>query len=134
MERWKLKVLCNEAPFSSKRISPSFEPETQWFEISVLIYLILGLSSEYRGEKRCGAVEDIDSSALIISSWCALYVSVILGKPEVHPIFGGKKLFKNITRQILNFILESYFAILCSDNFFFLSVYPATVSLAFCII
>ena len=58
-------------------------------------------------EKRRGAVEVIDSSALIISSWYTLYVSVILGKPEVHPIFGGKKLSKNITRQILNFILES---------------------------
>ena len=57
-------------------------------------------------------MEDVDSSALaqileIISSRCALYMSVILGKPEVHPIFGGKKLFINITHQILNFILES---------------------------
>ena len=57
-------------------------------------------------------MEDVDSSALAqilenISSRCALIVSVILGKPEVHPIFGGKKLSKNITRQILNFILES---------------------------
>ena len=82
-----------------KRISPPFEPETQWSEI-------IGR------EKRRGAVEDVDSSALaqifeIISSRCTLYVSVILGKAEVHPIFGGKKLFKNITRQILNFILES---------------------------
>ena len=57
-------------------------------------------------------MEDVDSSALaqileIILSLCALYVSVILGKSEVHPFFGGKKLFINITRQILNFILES---------------------------
>ena len=53
-------------------------------------------------------MEDVDSSALaqileFISSRCALYVSVILGKPEVHPIFGGKNVLK-ITRQILNFI------------------------------
>ena len=71
-------------------------------------------------EKRRGAVEDVDNSIyetgpgtnilkvhLISNSRCALHVSVILGKPEVHPIFGAKKLFKNITRQILNFILKS---------------------------
>ena len=79
----------------SKRILPPFEPETQWSEISVLIYLILGLCSEYRAGKETWAVEDVDSSALaqileIISSRCALYVSVILRKQEVHPSFGGK--------------------------------------------
>ena len=44
-------------------------------------------------------MEDVDSSALaqileFISSLCALYVSVILGKPEVNPIFGGKNVLK----------------------------------------
>ena len=65
-------------------------------------------------EKRRGAVEDVDSSIYetrpgtnFISSRCALYVSIILGKPEAHPsFFGGKTLFKNITRQILNSIIE----------------------------
>ena len=56
-------------------------------------------------ETRRRAVEDVDSSALaqileFISSRCALYVSIILGKRDIHLIFGGKKLFKNITRQI----------------------------------
>ena len=106
MERWKWKTLCNEAPFRFKKkkktISPPFEPETQFWAYPASI----------GREKRRGAVEDVDSSALaqileIISSRCALYVSIILEKPDVHPIFGDKKLFKNITCQILNFILES---------------------------
>ena len=50
-------------------------------------------------EKRRGAVEEVDCSALaqileIISSRCVLYVSVILGKQEVHPIFGGENVLK----------------------------------------
>ena len=58
-------------------------------------------------------MEDVGSSALaqlldIISSRCALYVSVILGKPKSIPFLVVKKLFKNITRQILIFILESW--------------------------
>ena len=77
----------------SKKISPPFEPETQWSEISVLIYLILGLSSEYRAGKETRGGSALAQILEIISSRCALYVSVILGKPEVRPIFGGKKTF-----------------------------------------
>ena len=31
----------------------------------------------------------------------------LFSENQVHPIFGGKKLFKNIILQILNFIPES---------------------------
>ena len=100
MESWKWKVLCNEAPFRFEKNLASirtWDPVIRNFCLDIL---------------NSGVVEDVGSSALaqileIISSRCALYVPVILGKPEVHPIFGDKKLFKNITLQILNFILES---------------------------
>ena len=45
--------------------------------------------------------------ALLQFVWnqCTLYISVISVKTEVHPeIFSDKKLFKNATLQILNFI------------------------------
>ena len=105
MEMWKWKALCNEAPFRFEKNLASIrtrDPVIRNFCLD-----ILNSGPSVGREKRHRAVEDIDSSALVISSWCALYVSVILGKLEVHPIFGGKKLFKNITHQILNFILES---------------------------
>ena len=42
-----------------------------------------------------------------ISNQWALDVSLISGKPEVHPkVFSGKKLLKKVTLQILNFIQE----------------------------
>ena len=65
-------------------------------------------------------------------------MSAILGKPEVHPIFGGKKTFKQYNPPDFKFhpreLTDLNFTILCSDTFFFLSIYPATASLAFCIV
>ena len=44
----------------------------------------------------------------LVSSQCARGKSFIARKPEVYPKFlSGKKTFKNVTLQILNFILVS---------------------------
>ena len=63
-------------------------------------------------EKRRGAVEDVESriyetdpgtNILTVSSRYALYVSVIFGKPEVHPIFRCLKTFYKYNPPDFNF-------------------------------
>ena len=69
-------------------------------------------------EKRRGAVEDVDSCIyetglgtnihkVHLISMRTLCVRYSRKTRSPSQFFGGKHLFKNITRQILNFILES---------------------------